>query len=96
MSNPCDGGDMCNGQTDGETRLLPVGGNGNLILCRECYKVELSFRFNRIIGKPGHGTEGIEQDMPTWESLTVSSEKVQPVADPTEVYRRNNQKPKKQ
>ena len=71
MSNPCDGGDICYGQTDGETRLLPVGGNGNLILCRECYEVELSFRFNRIIGKSGHSTEGIEQDMPTWESLEV-------------------------
>jgi len=64
MSNSCDGGDMCNGQTDNETRLLPIGGGGNLILCRECYGVELEFRLNRIM-------EGVEQDMPTWESLEV-------------------------
>ena len=94
MSNPCDNGDICNGQTDSETRLLPVGGNGNLILCRECYGVELSFRLNRIM-------EGVEQDMPTWEGLAVSSvssaEKARPMteaADPTEVYRRNNPKQK--
>tara|TARA_R110000751_G_scaffold11728_1_gene40857 strand:- start:12 stop:269 length:258 start_codon:yes stop_codon:yes gene_type:complete len=68
MSNSCDGGDMCNGQTDNETRLLPIGreyGSGNLILCRECYGVELEFRLNRIVH------EGVEQDMPTWESLEV-------------------------
>ena len=86
MSNPCDSGDICNGQTVGETRLLPVGGNGNLILCRECYGVELSFRLNRIM-------EGVEQDMPIWDSLTVSSNKTEGV-DPTEVYRRNNPTPK--
>jgi len=55
----------CNGQTDNETRLLPVGGHGNLILCRECYGVELEFRLNRIVH------DGVEQDMPTWESLEV-------------------------
>ena len=86
MSNPCDSGDICNGQTVGETRLLPVGGNGNLILCRECYGVELSFRLNRIM-------EGVEQDMPIWDSLTVSSKETEGV-DPTEVYRRNNPTPK--
>ena len=64
MSISCDVGDICGGQTENETRLLPYGGGGNIILCRECYKVELSFRFNRIM-------EGIEQDMPTWESLKV-------------------------
>ena len=56
---------LCNGQTDNETRLLPIGGGGNLILCRECYGVELEFRLGRIVN------DGIEQDMPTWESLEV-------------------------
>ena len=73
MSRSCDCGDICGGQTDNETRLLPYDNNhsefetyggGNIILCRECYKVELSFRFNRIM-------EGVEQVMPTWESLKV-------------------------
>jgi hypothetical protein len=95
---------MCNGQTDNETRLLPIGrenGSGNLILCRECYGVELNFRLNRII-------EGVEQDMPTWDSLEVVASgniAAAPSAinrlvaqakavDPTEAYRRNNPKPK--
>lgn len=85
--NPCDSGDVCNGQTSGETRLLPLGSSGNIILCRDCYKVELSFRLNRIM-------EGVEQDMPTWDSLTVSSNKETEGVDPTEVYRRNNPTPK--
>lgn len=46
MSNPnCDGA-WCK-RDDGEVRVLPYGGDGNLILCFSCYAHEMQFRRER-------------------------------------------------
>lgn len=58
--NSCDHGH----QTAGEVRLLPIGGGGNVIVCRSHYLHEIQFRLKRI-------ADGVPFDLPEWESLTV-------------------------
>ena len=48
----------------GEVRLLPTGGEGNMILCKCHYRAEMLVRFHNIM-------QGIPEDLPTWESLKV-------------------------
>lgn len=61
----CDGGHCV--RSAGETRVLPIGGGGNLILCRACYAYELAWRAerNRELGSAA------QFDLPSWESLEV-------------------------
>lgn len=47
-----------------ETRLLPYGGGGNIIVGRESYEKEMAFRRERI-------RAGVPFDLPSWESLRV-------------------------
>lgn len=48
ISNPnCDGG-RCK-RADGEVRVYPIGGSGNLILCLDCWQHEN--RYNRDRGR---------------------------------------------
>ena len=47
-----------------ETRVLPYGGGGNLIVGRQSYEQEMQFRRARI-------SEGVHYELPTWESLEV-------------------------
>lgn len=61
--NACDHGHMLNG----ETRLLPTGGGGNVIVCIHHYHKEIAFRRERIAA-------GVPFDLPTWESLKVYGE----------------------
>ena len=63
--NACDHNHM----TPGETRLLPIGGDGNVIVCRRHYWHEIVFRKerNRYLG------EGAFL-LPAWEDLVVYSE----------------------
>lgn len=63
MKNPNCDNDLCASST-GEVRTLPVGGGGNAILCRHCYSREMEFRRERI-------SEGVDFDLPLWESLKV-------------------------
>ena len=42
--NNCDGSGP---HTPGEVRVMPTGGDGNLILCRQCWENELAYRRNR-------------------------------------------------
>lgn len=60
MQNNCDGSGP---HTNGEVRLLPTGGDGNLILCRSCWHRELEFRKqrNRMLGDFAQFT------LPVWE-----------------------------
>ncbi len=46
MTNPDCCGDRCI-RYNGEVRLVPIGGHGNLILCRECFVYEMNFRRRR-------------------------------------------------
>jgi hypothetical protein len=51
-------------KANGEVRLLPTGGDGNMIVCRSCYEHEMAFR--RSFSK-----RGVKPDLPSWESLKV-------------------------
>jgi len=66
MHNPNCDGDHCRSNV-GDVRLLPAGGDSNLILCRGCYEHELTWRRsrNRELGTAA------QFDLPAWETLTV-------------------------
>lgn len=60
--NPnCDGG-YCE-KSEGPVRVLPTG-HGNAILCFACYLNEMTYRRGQI-------RDGIDYDLPTWDSLKV-------------------------
>ncbi len=62
MENNCCG----NGphSTTGEVRVMPSGGDSNLILCRLCWTREIAYRRdrNRSLG------DFAQYKLPTWES----------------------------
>jgi len=58
--NFCDHGH----HTDDETRLLPIGGGGNVIVCFTHWEYELRFRRERIAA-------GVPFDLPEWKSLAI-------------------------
>lgn len=64
--NPNCDNDKCTSAT-GEVRLLPTGGEGNMILCFACYLHELSWRRmrNKELGKAAVFA------LPDWKSLKV-------------------------
>lgn len=64
-NNNCDG-THCWAE-DGEVRVLPLGGGGNLILCRSCFEYEIRYRKER---NKELGTAA-QFDLPVWESLKV-------------------------
>jgi len=51
----------------GEVRLLPIGGDGNLILCFSCYNYEINYRKdrNKSLSKEN------QYKLPAWEDLQV-------------------------
>jgi len=51
----------------GETRRLPYGGEGNVILCRSCYEYELRWRRER---NEELGPDA-QFELPAWETLAV-------------------------
>ena len=64
--NPNCDNDYCH-WSDGQIRVLPLGGAGNALLCRACYQHEIEWRKgrNRELGK------AFQFDIPDWESLKV-------------------------
>jgi hypothetical protein len=60
----CDGG-YCRSNDPQELRVLPYSGDGNLILCRDCFNAEIHYRTvrNPQVWKPF--------SLPKWESLRV-------------------------
>ena len=49
---------------NGEVRLFPIGGGGNMILCRACYRIEFVYLIERI------ANESIEPfEIPMWSEL---------------------------
>ena len=63
--NACDYGH----ETRIETRRLPTGGDGAVIICHGHYFTEMHFRRERIAA-------GVPFDLPEWESLNVYGEAV--------------------
>jgi hypothetical protein len=64
MHNPNCDGDHCRKEI-GEVRLLPIGGDGNIIVCQSCYAHEMKYRRNRI------ALDKVEFDLPKWEALKL-------------------------
>lgn len=64
--NPMCDGEHCE-KREGEVRLLPYGGSGNLILCNSCLGYELAWRLkrNRELSKD------CQFALPSWDSLKV-------------------------
>jgi hypothetical protein len=66
--NPnCDGSHCL--ETAGEVRVMPYGGDGHLILCHACYRVEMAFRRERNLELLHY----CHFDLPSWDSLKVYS-----------------------
>jgi hypothetical protein len=66
MQNPnCDGGVCLNHK--GQVRVLPSGGDSNLILCQACFFHEIAWRKerNKDLCKENHFK------LPKWEDLKV-------------------------
>lgn len=67
-NNPnCDGSGPCR---LGEVRVLPSGGDSNLILCRNCFNSEIRYRIDRnnSLAKENRF------DIPHWSSLKIYGE----------------------
>lgn len=66
--NPnCDGGFGANHSVNPQVRVLPTGGDSNLIVCRLCYQKEINFRRERNLTL----SDDAKFDLPSWESLKV-------------------------
>lgn len=63
--NPMCDGSHCK-ESNGEVRILPYGGGGNIICCHACYLNEMKYRRgrNRDLGREAF-------ELPTWEDLEV-------------------------
>jgi hypothetical protein len=70
QNNNCDGGTNGDCSSNPQVRVLPTGGDSNLIVCWRCYGKEIKFRTERnlSLGKR-------EQfDLPKWENLKIYGE----------------------
>lgn len=66
MKNPNCDNDKCRSAT-GEVRVYPLGGGGNLILCRACWIHENSYRRSRV----ADGMEADAYPQENWETAEV-------------------------
>ena len=65
MNNPnCDGTHCVH--ASGEVRLLPYGGGGNIILCKNCYLHEMRYRAQRNVE-----LRATVYAIPAWKDLAV-------------------------
>lgn len=67
--NSCDHGH----ETPHETRVLPIGGSSNVIICHRHYLTEAAFRRD---GARRYDPK--DWTMPSWESLTVYAGRLTP------------------
>jgi hypothetical protein len=65
MQNNCDGSGP---HLSGASRVLPAGGDGNMILCKRCFEREVGWRRGRNseVAQP--------YDLPTWDHLVTYGE----------------------
>lgn len=83
MKNPnCDVG-KCRTE-GGEVRILPAGGDSNIILCRACLCQEINFRIDRNRNLE----DSAKFPLPSWESLKVYL----PATEPEEPVSQNGEK----
>ena len=61
--NGCDGGH----ETRGEIRRLPTGGGSAVLVCRDCYAKEITFRRERN----RELEPSCRFDLPAWDALEV-------------------------
>lgn len=52
---------------DGEVRTLPVGTDGNALLCRTCFNLEIHFRRERN----QHLEDSCKFPLPLWDALSI-------------------------
>jgi hypothetical protein len=64
MQNNCDGSGP---HSEGTVKVMPTGGDGNLILCARCWAHELSYRVERNKGLGDFA----KFDMPAWDTAKV-------------------------
>lgn len=70
MQNPnCDGGTEGACSSNPQVRVLPSGGDSNLIVCWRCYGKEIKFRKERN----EELSKDCQFDLPKWEDLKVYS-----------------------
>lgn len=69
-NNSCDN-DKCT-HSKGEVRVLPTGGDGNVILCRTCFHYEFQYRVerNKTLGKDA------QFQLPMWSELKIYESEV--------------------
>lgn len=65
----------CDGQgrnkcTPGQVRVMPSGGDSNLILCKACHHNEILFRLERNLELCKEN----QFDLPKWKSLKIYEE----------------------
>ena len=68
LKNPNCDNDKCT-HADGLVKVLPLGGDGNLIVCYSCYLHEMRYRAAR-----NRETKGADRDnwkIPKWQDLRV-------------------------
>lgn len=65
MQNPNCDNSKCTSPTS-EVRVLPTGGDGNMIICRSCFRYEMAYRTQRK-----RETGSNNWHIVTWESLKV-------------------------
>jgi len=51
-------------KSNGVVRVLPLAGDANLIVCRDCFRYEIAWRVERI-------KEGVQYNIPRWQDLKV-------------------------
>lgn len=66
MDNPNCDGDKCRSPR-GQVRVLPTGGDGNLIVCITCFQNEIAFRRDRN----RELSDDCKFDLPMWTDLKV-------------------------
>jgi hypothetical protein len=66
MKNPnCDGDGPCH--ENQQVCVLPYSEDGNLIVCRSCYRAEMIYRRQRNFGL----AKDLQFEIPSWDSLKI-------------------------
>lgn len=65
INNNCDGSGPCSPRE--QVRVLPSGGDSNLILCNACYHAEIAFRRERN----KELSKDCQFKLPKWEDLKI-------------------------